>query len=192
MLAKYTKICGLRDDDWPKKNLVYSECSCILLLLLRRASSVNLSLEKLVEAPEDPARPPDRRSESLERQSSTEGKPPPKPPHTYYNRHRYPDETEAGTAGETTQLCRRAVWWHLANTLAGHLCGCLLWLFAALQVPKVIKSSPLQSLLLHPLTSRTLPLWPARWQRTAQAKTSRELMSSESFSLRSRLLLILI
>ncbi|XP_030248101.1 spectrin beta chain, non-erythrocytic 5 [Sparus aurata] len=64
-----------------------------------RASSVNLSLEKLAEAPDDPTKPADRRGESLERQSSTEGLPPPKPPHTYYNRHRYSEEAEGGSAG---------------------------------------------------------------------------------------------
>lgn len=63
-----------------------------------RASSVNLSLEKLAEAPDDPTKPADRRGESLERQSSTEGLPPPKPPHTYYNRHRYSEEAEGGSA----------------------------------------------------------------------------------------------
>ncbi|KAM6918067.1 spectrin beta chain, non-erythrocytic 5 [Lycodopsis pacificus] len=59
-----------------------------------RASSVNLSLEKLAEAPDDSAatKRPHGRDESLERQSSTEGPPPPKPPHTYYNKHRYPEE----------------------------------------------------------------------------------------------------
>ncbi|XP_040917192.1 spectrin beta chain, non-erythrocytic 2 [Toxotes jaculatrix] len=66
-----------------------------------RASSVNLSLEKLTEAPDDSAssRPLDRRAESLERQSSTEGQPPPKPPHTYYNKHRYPEGGEVRTQG---------------------------------------------------------------------------------------------
>ncbi|XP_068456287.1 spectrin beta chain, non-erythrocytic 5 [Clinocottus analis] len=62
-----------------------------------KASSVNVSLEKLAEAPEDSA--PAGRAESLERQSSTEGPPPPKPPHTYYNRHRYPGAGGAPTAG---------------------------------------------------------------------------------------------
>ncbi|XP_008275361.1 spectrin beta chain, non-erythrocytic 5 [Stegastes partitus] len=62
-----------------------------------RASSVNLSLEKLADAPEGSSsgRPADRRAESLERQSSTEGPPPPKPPHTYYNSHSYPEGGEA-------------------------------------------------------------------------------------------------
>ncbi|XP_026156546.1 spectrin beta chain, non-erythrocytic 5 isoform X2 [Mastacembelus armatus] len=66
-----------------------------------RASSVNLSLEKLAEAPDDSSlsKPDDRRAESLERQSSTEGHPPPKPPHTYYNKHRYPKGGEVGTTG---------------------------------------------------------------------------------------------
>ncbi|CAJ1074861.1 spectrin beta chain%2C non-erythrocytic 5 [Xyrichtys novacula] len=61
-----------------------------------RASSVNLSLEKLAEGSEDSAstRTFGRRTESLERQSSTEGTPPPKPPHTYYNKHHYPEEEE--------------------------------------------------------------------------------------------------
>ena len=73
------------------------------MLLFRRASSVNLSLEKLAEAPDDSSsnRLLDRRAESLERQSSTEGTPPPKPPHTYYNKHRYHEDREGGT-GETT------------------------------------------------------------------------------------------
>ncbi|XP_035467370.2 spectrin beta chain, non-erythrocytic 5 isoform X2 [Scophthalmus maximus] len=57
-----------------------------------RASSVNLSLEKLTEAA-------DRRAESLERQLSTEGPPPPKPPHTYYNKHRYPAGGEVRAPG---------------------------------------------------------------------------------------------
>ncbi|XP_044022541.1 spectrin beta chain, non-erythrocytic 5 isoform X2 [Siniperca chuatsi] len=66
-----------------------------------RASSVNLSLEKLAEAPDDSAstKPLDRRPESLERQSSTEGQPPPKPPHTYFNKHRYPEEEEVRSTG---------------------------------------------------------------------------------------------
>ncbi|XP_056249803.1 spectrin beta chain, non-erythrocytic 5 [Seriola aureovittata] len=66
-----------------------------------RASSVNLSLEKLAEAPDDSAssKPLDRRAESLERQSSGEGQPPPKPPHTYYNKHRYPNGGEVPTTG---------------------------------------------------------------------------------------------
>uniref|UniRef100_A0A3Q3IUH0 Calponin-homology (CH) domain-containing protein n=1 Tax=Monopterus albus TaxID=43700 RepID=A0A3Q3IUH0_MONAL len=61
-----------------------------------RASSVNLSLEKLAEAPDDSSltEPPSRRAESLERQLSTEGQPPPKPPHTYYNKHHYPEGGE--------------------------------------------------------------------------------------------------
>lgn len=75
-----------------------------LTLSFRRASSVNLSLEKLAEAPDDSAstKPPNRRTESLESQSSTEGQPPPKPPHTYYNKHRYPEAGDVRTAGETT------------------------------------------------------------------------------------------
>lgn len=76
-----------------------NEFTVMVSLLFRRASSVNLSLEKLAEAPDDPSKPADRRGESLERQSSTEGLPPPKPPHTYYNRHRYPEEAEGGSAG---------------------------------------------------------------------------------------------
>ncbi|XP_034530593.1 spectrin beta chain, non-erythrocytic 1 [Notolabrus celidotus] len=62
-----------------------------------RASSVNLSLEKLAEAPDEPSSP--RRPESLERQSSAEGTPPPKPPHTYYNRHRFHEDEEDRTSG---------------------------------------------------------------------------------------------
>ncbi|XP_038585015.1 spectrin beta chain, non-erythrocytic 5 isoform X1 [Micropterus salmoides] len=66
-----------------------------------RASSVNLSLEKLAEAPDDSTstKPFDGRPESLDRQSSTEGQPPPKPPHTYYNKHRYPREGEVRSTG---------------------------------------------------------------------------------------------
>lgn len=66
-----------------------------------RASSVNLSLEKLTEPLDDspPSKPLDTRAQSLDRQSSTESQPPPKPPHTYYNRHRYPDGGEVGHAG---------------------------------------------------------------------------------------------
>ncbi|XP_041668259.1 spectrin beta chain, non-erythrocytic 5 [Cheilinus undulatus] len=71
-----------------------------------RASSVNLSLEKLAEAPDDspPTRTFDKRAESLERQSSTEGTPPPKPPHTYYNKHRYPEEEEEEEVRSTGSL----------------------------------------------------------------------------------------
>ncbi|XP_028422093.1 spectrin beta chain, non-erythrocytic 5 [Perca flavescens] len=70
-----------------------------------RASSVNLSLEKLAEAPDDSAstKPLDKRAESLERQSSTEGQPPPKPPHTYYDKHHYPEEGESSTDAESRQ-----------------------------------------------------------------------------------------
>ncbi|CAK6979040.1 spectrin beta chain%2C non-erythrocytic 5 [Scomber scombrus] len=64
-----------------------------------RASPVNLSLEKLADAAEDSpsAKLSDKRGESLERQSSTETQPPPKPPHTYYNSHRYPKSGEVPT-----------------------------------------------------------------------------------------------
>uniref|UniRef100_A0A3Q1IVH4 Calponin-homology (CH) domain-containing protein n=1 Tax=Anabas testudineus TaxID=64144 RepID=A0A3Q1IVH4_ANATE len=67
-------------------------------------SSVNLSLEKLAEGPDDSSstKPVDSTVESLERQSSTEAQPPPKPPHTYYNRHRYPEGGEVNTTGEAT------------------------------------------------------------------------------------------
>ncbi|XP_035850836.1 spectrin beta chain, non-erythrocytic 5 [Sander lucioperca] len=70
-----------------------------------RASSVNLSLEKLAEAPDDSAstRPLNKRAESLERQSSTEGQPPPKPPHTYYDKHSYPEEGESSTDAKSRQ-----------------------------------------------------------------------------------------
>ncbi|KAM4625618.1 spectrin beta chain, non-erythrocytic 5 [Polymixia lowei] len=66
-----------------------------------RASSVNLSSEKLTEVPEDSvsSKQPDR-PDGVERQSSTE--PPPKPPHTYYNRHRYApgrEDRRTGTEG---------------------------------------------------------------------------------------------
>ncbi|XP_067336707.1 spectrin beta chain, non-erythrocytic 5 isoform X2 [Channa argus] len=66
-----------------------------------RASSVNLSLEKLAEAPDDSSstKPVDRRAESLERQTSVESHPPPKPPHTYYNKHRYPEGGEVRSTG---------------------------------------------------------------------------------------------
>ncbi|XP_024911922.1 uncharacterized protein LOC112487100 [Cynoglossus semilaevis] len=66
-----------------------------------RASSVNLSLEKLTEAAEDVAPPTYTysRTQSLERQLSSEGQRPPKPPHTYYNRHRYPEGGEGGAIG---------------------------------------------------------------------------------------------
>ncbi|KAI3367575.1 hypothetical protein L3Q82_026206, partial [Scortum barcoo] len=64
-----------------------------------RASSVNLSLEKLAEALDDSlsTKVADRRTEGLDRQTSTEGQPPPKPPHTYYNKHRYPEDGEVQT-----------------------------------------------------------------------------------------------
>lgn len=67
-------------------------------------SSVNLSLEKLTEAAEDVAPPTYTysRTQSLERQLSSEGQRPPKPPHTYYNRHRYPEGGEGGAIGLTT------------------------------------------------------------------------------------------
>ncbi|XP_069573815.1 spectrin beta chain, non-erythrocytic 5 [Brachyistius frenatus] len=70
-----------------------------------RASSVNLSLEKLADAPDDLSspRPLSRRAESLDRQSSTEGPPPPKPPHTYYNQHSYPDGGAVRTAGSLSR-----------------------------------------------------------------------------------------
>ncbi|XP_028993920.1 spectrin beta chain, non-erythrocytic 1 isoform X2 [Betta splendens] len=44
------------------------------------------------------AEAPTRGTETLERQTSMEA-PPPKPPHTYYNRHRYPKGGEGWTAG---------------------------------------------------------------------------------------------
>ncbi|XP_030614955.1 spectrin beta chain, non-erythrocytic 5 [Archocentrus centrarchus] len=74
-----------------------------------RASSVNLSLEKLAESPDDLSltKPLDRRPESLERQLSSEGQPPPKPPHTYYNRHTYPEGGEFRTEG-TRSLQRQS------------------------------------------------------------------------------------
>lgn len=77
-------------------------------LLFRRASSVNLSLEKLAEAPDDSSstKPVDVRAGSLERQSSTEAQPPPKPPHTYYNRHRYPEGRELSGTGESLHTSR--------------------------------------------------------------------------------------
>lgn len=48
-----------------------------------------MSLEKLAEASDG-----SRKTERLQRRWSGERKPPPKPPHTYYNKHRYPDEEE--------------------------------------------------------------------------------------------------
>uniref|UniRef100_A0A3B4ZEI6 Spectrin, beta, non-erythrocytic 5 n=1 Tax=Stegastes partitus TaxID=144197 RepID=A0A3B4ZEI6_9TELE len=88
-----------------------SESTNESLLLFRRASSVNLSLEKLADAPEGSSsgRPADRRAESLERQSSTEGPPPPKPPHTYYNSHSYPEGGEAPGSGETRSMSVESV-----------------------------------------------------------------------------------
>ncbi|KAK2826814.1 hypothetical protein Q5P01_021028 [Channa striata] len=70
-----------------------------------RASSVNLSLEKLAEGPDDlsSAKPVDGGAESLERQSSTESHPPPKPPHTYYDKHRYPEGGEVQRTGAEIQ-----------------------------------------------------------------------------------------
>ncbi|XP_060938197.1 spectrin beta chain, non-erythrocytic 2 [Limanda limanda] len=64
-----------------------------------RASSVNLSLEKLTETPEDSSSPVDRSGENLERQTSTEVPAPPKPPHTYYDKHRYPTGGEVSSTG---------------------------------------------------------------------------------------------
>uniref|UniRef100_A0A667YRF9 Spectrin, beta, non-erythrocytic 5 n=1 Tax=Myripristis murdjan TaxID=586833 RepID=A0A667YRF9_9TELE len=68
-------------------------------------SSVNLSSERLAEGPDDSAssKPLDGTAD-LERQSSTEREPPPKPPHTYYDKHRYPDGGEGREAGESTVL----------------------------------------------------------------------------------------
>lgn len=70
-----------------------------------RASSVNVSLEKLAEAPDDPAsaRTLDRRSESLDRHMSTDGSPPPKPPHTYYNKHRFQEEETVRSTGSLSR-----------------------------------------------------------------------------------------
>uniref|UniRef100_A0A3B4GB01 Spectrin beta chain, non-erythrocytic 5-like n=1 Tax=Pundamilia nyererei TaxID=303518 RepID=A0A3B4GB01_9CICH len=89
---------------WMKKLQNCPESASNDLLLLRRASSVNLSLEKLAESPDDSssAKPLSRRAESLERQLSSEGQPPPKPPHTYYSRHNYPDGGEVRTAGPSS------------------------------------------------------------------------------------------
>ncbi|KAF7641744.1 hypothetical protein LDENG_00272950, partial [Lucifuga dentata] len=69
-----------------------------------RALSVNLSSEKLAEVPDNPAvpKPLDRRTD-LERQTPTESQPPPKPPHTYYNKHRYREGGEEDNTGETSQ-----------------------------------------------------------------------------------------
>ncbi|XP_029973399.1 spectrin beta chain, non-erythrocytic 5 [Salarias fasciatus] len=61
-----------------------------------RASSVNVSLEKLVDVPDDPF------SASRPRERPPHVEPPPKPPHTYYNRHSYPDGGEAGKLSEET------------------------------------------------------------------------------------------
>ncbi|XP_068608001.1 spectrin beta chain, non-erythrocytic 5 [Brachionichthys hirsutus] len=66
-----------------------------------RASSI-MSLEKLAEPPDNWNKSHDRRTESLERQLSAEGPPPPKPPHTYYDKHRYPHEGGLSTTGETS------------------------------------------------------------------------------------------
>lgn len=68
-----------------------------------RASSVNLSLEKLADAPDDSSsrKPLDRRPESLERQLSAD--PPPKPPHTYYDKHSYPEGGEGRTPGAASR-----------------------------------------------------------------------------------------
>ncbi|XP_028251320.1 spectrin beta chain, non-erythrocytic 5 [Parambassis ranga] len=70
-----------------------------------RASSANLSLEKLADAPEDlsSTSPLDRRPESLERQSSTDSQPPPKPPHTYYDQHAYPEGGEGRITGRMSR-----------------------------------------------------------------------------------------
>lgn len=67
-----------------------------------RASSVNLSLEKLADTPDDSSsrKPLDGRPESLERQLSAD--PPPKPPHTYYDKHSYPEGGEGRTPGVST------------------------------------------------------------------------------------------
>ncbi|XP_029317025.1 LOW QUALITY PROTEIN: spectrin beta chain, non-erythrocytic 5 [Cottoperca gobio] len=70
-----------------------------------RASSVNLSLEKLTETTQEDSAStkPFDGAESLEKQSSTVGQPPPKPPHTYYDKHRYQEEGEVGTGTESDQ-----------------------------------------------------------------------------------------
>ena len=74
-----------------------------LSLFFRRASSVNLSSEKLSEAVEDPVltRPLDSAADGQQRQTSTEREPPPKPPHTYYNLHRFSE----GGEGRLTGIC---------------------------------------------------------------------------------------
>lgn len=101
--SQYLFAASTRDLQllWVKKLQNCSESSSSDSDDSGRASSVNLSLEKLAEAPDDSAstKPLDGRAESLERQLSTEGQPPPKPPHTYYNKHRYPEDGEVRTAG---------------------------------------------------------------------------------------------
>ncbi|KAG7510030.1 spectrin beta chain, non-erythrocytic 5 [Solea senegalensis] len=62
------------------------------------------SLEKVTDAWDktSSSEPVDGRTESLERQSSSEGHPPPKPPHTYYDKHRYPRCGEVPCSGLQT------------------------------------------------------------------------------------------
>ncbi|XP_029350237.1 spectrin beta chain, non-erythrocytic 5 [Echeneis naucrates] len=90
---------------WMKKLQNYPESASSDSEDSGRASSVNLSLEKLAEAPDDStsSKHLDGRLESLERQWSTESQPPPKPPHTYYNKHRYPQGGEVQTADSQNQ-----------------------------------------------------------------------------------------
>ncbi|KAG7215088.1 hypothetical protein INR49_011666 [Caranx melampygus] len=89
-----------RTSRWPPINMVGTVCKENSYyrkkentFKLMRASSVNLSLEKLAEAPDD------RGAQNLERQLSTDSQPPPKPPHTYYNKHRYPAGGEVLSSG---------------------------------------------------------------------------------------------
>lgn len=60
-----------------------------------------MSLEKLAEASDG-----SRKTERLQRRWSGERKPPPKPPHTYYNKHRYPDEEEEPRSSGDSSLCQ--------------------------------------------------------------------------------------
>ncbi|KAF3845474.1 hypothetical protein F7725_008637 [Dissostichus mawsoni] len=81
-----------------------------------RASSVNLSLEKLADAQEDSSsnKHLDRRAESLERQSSTESQPHPNPPHLLRQTPLPEEGGQDRTAGSSSSssLCAASLTFH--------------------------------------------------------------------------------
>lgn len=138
------------------------------VILFRRASSLNLSLEKLAEPPNNSTKLP--RAESLERQAAVEGKPPPKPPHTYYNKHRYPANEEAQTTGKWTQLLAC----HLMLVILTHH---LLCRFTESPESTPLCSSASTSWHLGPSHHRPLPI--RGWQRKVKAEHHQEAFHQE-------------